>query len=46
MTRKPKPVDNGPAFRSLLGKLVRVPKAELEAELKAEKRRKRRRKKK
>jgi len=41
-----KKVDNGPAFQSLLAKLVRVPKAELEAELQAEKRRKRRRKKK
>lgn len=46
MPRKPKPVDNGPEFRSLLGKLVRVPKDELERELKAERRRKRRRKKK
>lgn len=46
MPRKPKPVDKGPEFLSLLGKIVRVPKAELEAELKAERRRKRRRKKK
>ena len=46
MPRKPKPVDNGPEFQKLLGKLIRVPKAELEAELKAERRRKRRRKKK
>lgn len=45
MPRK-KRVDNGPAFQSLLRKLVRVPKEELEAELKAEKRRRRRRKKK
>lgn len=45
MRRKPKPVDNGPEFQSLLRKLVQVPKAELERELKAEKRRKRRRKK-
>jgi len=46
MPRKPKPVDNGPEFQSLLSKLVRVPKSELAAELKAERRRKRRRKKK
>ena len=37
---------NGKDFRDLLGKLVRVPKEELEQELKADKRRKRRRKKK
>lgn len=29
MPRKPKPVDKGPEFLSLLGKIVRVPKAEL-----------------
>lgn len=46
MSRKPKPIDNGPEFQSLLRKLVQVPKAELEKELKAERRRKRRRKKK
>lgn len=46
MPRKPKPVDNGPEFQSLLRKLVQVPKEELEKELKAEKRRNRRRKKK
>lgn len=41
-----KQVQNGRAFQDLLGKLVRVPKEELEQELKADKRRKRRRKKK
>lgn len=46
MPRKQKPVDNGPAFQSLLRKLVRVPKEELEQELKADKRRRRRQKKK
>jgi hypothetical protein len=46
MPRKPKPVDNGPEFQSLLRKLVRVPKDEVEAELKADRRRRRRRKKK
>lgn len=41
-----KKVADGKAFQDLLGKLVRVPKEELEQELKADKRRKRRRKKK
>ena len=41
-----KKVADGKDFRDLLGKLVRVPKEELEQELKADKRRKRRRKKK
>jgi hypothetical protein len=45
MPRKQQSAENGPEFQSLLRKLVRVPKAELEAELKAEKRRKKRRKK-
>lgn len=43
MAKKPL---NGKEFHDLLGKLVQVPKEELERELKAEKRRKRRRKKK
>lgn len=41
-----KQVQNGKDFHDLLGKLVRVPKEELEQELKADKRRKKRRKKK
>lgn len=44
--KKPKLPENGTEFQALLGKLVRVPKEELEQELKADKRRKRRRKKK
>ncbi len=42
---KKKPVANGKEFQTLLGKLVQVPKEELEQELKADKRRKKRRKK-
>ena len=36
---------NGKEFHTLLGKLVRVPKEEVDREMKAERRRKRRRKK-
>lgn len=42
---KPKKPTNGKEFRDLLGKLVRVPKEEVDKEMKAERRRKRRRKK-
>ena len=37
--------ENGKEFQDLLGKLVRVPKEEVDKEMKAERRRKRRRKK-
>lgn len=43
MPRKPV---NGKPFRDLLGKLIQVPKEEVEQEAKAERRRKKRRKKK
>lgn len=42
MAKKP---ENGKEFQDLLGKLVRVPKEEVDKEMKAERRRKRRRKK-
>lgn len=41
-----KKVADGKAFQDLLGKLVRVPKEELEQELKADRRRRQRRRKK
>ena len=45
MMAKKKPT-NGKEFRDLIGKLVKVPKEELEQELKREHRRKQKRKKK